>query len=87
MSLTQFGRIIGRTLVVEPTHHGWRCYFPNTMFTEKSDACIAVTVIGAGPNQRRMREDFTQKIGGKWARTYDGVGAYTEYPVPTSLTG
>jgi hypothetical protein len=87
MTLTHFGRnIIGRLLVIEQTHCGWRCYFPNVMYTEKQGAGIAVTVIGAGPNQQRMLEDFVQKVRGKWARIYDGLGAYTEYPVPPTLT-
>jgi hypothetical protein len=87
MTLVHFGRnIIGRTLVIERTHGGWRCYFPNIMYTEKSGASVAVTIIGAGPNQQRMLSDFAQKIRGKWARRYDGLGAYTEYPVPQSLT-
>lgn len=86
MTITQFGRIIGCSLVVERTHGGWRCYFPHVMFTDRSGACIAVTVIGAGPNQQRMLDDFTGKIRGKWARIYDGLGAYQEFPVPKGLT-
>ena len=89
MTLSEFGRhVIRRDLIVQPIDdRACRCYFEHVMFAESFGRCAVVTtIIGVGPTQQRMREDFVQKIRGKVARVYDGMGAYAEYPVPDTLT-
>jgi len=88
MTLAEFGNLqLVRPLVIERSGKAWRCYFQGVLYAAKPGLCaVVVTIVGAGPNQERMREDFVQKIRGKCARVYDGMGAYTEFPVPASLT-
>jgi hypothetical protein len=86
MSIAEFSEQLGRPFVVEPIGKAWRCYFQGAMYTDKPGLnAVAISIIGAGPNQQRMREDFVGKIRGKVARTYDGTGHYREFPVPLAL--
>jgi hypothetical protein len=88
MTLSQFERQIGRTLVVEPAgKRAFRCFFEGVLFAERPGLCgVTTTIIAAGPNRQRARGDFVQKIRGKFARVYHGSRSYTEFPVPVALT-
>jgi hypothetical protein len=86
MTLVQFGRLIKRPLVVETSGKVARCYYANVLYGNGPRAAVVSTAIGCGPNQERARVDLVQKVRGKVARVYDGMGAYTEFPVPRFLT-
>ncbi len=84
MSLNEFGRHLCRALVIERSVIGWRCYFPDVVYADKAGPCaVTTTIIGAGPNQQRARQDLAQKLSGKVARipAYP-KGCYAEFPVP-----
>ena len=90
MTPEQFGRIIGRPLTIQRAQDSdtlfWRCYYANTLFANAPRAAVSVPVIACGPNPERARQDFAQKIRGKYVRVIDGAGAFTEFPVPLSLS-
>ena len=87
MTLSEFERQIKQKLLEEAAGpYGFRCQFRGVLYADKSGLCaIRTTIIGAGPNKQRARQDFVEKIRGKWARVFDGLGAYQEFGVPRSL--
>jgi hypothetical protein len=89
MTLEQFGRLIGRPLVVQEFPCGkktyWRCYFENVVYADPALRGIAETLIGTGPSRERAKRDLARQVRGRAVRVKHCFKV-REFDIPLAIT-